>query len=326
MDDNTYNDIKIVATFFVIFTHVTRFYSFGGGAIPMNHNFILNFVTQFIYSFHMPLFIFVSGAVYSLCINRIGKYKNIYCFVQNKVRRVILPYFVFGIFYVAPTMVLLGITKLSYLRYVYKGIILSMDARHLWFLWTLFFLFIMFRSVNQFLNGSKSFIAGMVLFIVSVYSGSMPFVLQFGNIVHYAFFFWLGFEFDKNKKIIDKFLIKYKYILVIGILFISFIILYTYNPWLNNITSCVGIVVAYQIILLINQKITRGRFYNNILNDIFGMYLFHPMIIYLFFYMIKGNEYNSYIVTILIFLISTVASYFLTEFIRKIKLGAIIGE
>lgn len=56
-------------------------------------NFVSNELNQYIYSFHMPLFFFISGYLLS-----IGKYlNNGKFFLRKKVHSLIMPYFLFSL-------------------------------------------------------------------------------------------------------------------------------------------------------------------------------------------------------------------------------------
>ena len=113
MKQQDYTIIKVITTILVVIAHITRFYSMGGGAIKMKYNFLLHYITSFVYSFHMPLFICVSGAIFSFCINNKKKYSDFRLFIIKKWKRLMVPYFLIGIFYVMPVMCTLKITNLS---------------------------------------------------------------------------------------------------------------------------------------------------------------------------------------------------------------------
>jgi len=59
----------------VVIAHVTRRYTGLGVVTPSIHSNLLSKLTGFIYSFHMPLFICITGMVYGYCIEQ-GKYKE----------------------------------------------------------------------------------------------------------------------------------------------------------------------------------------------------------------------------------------------------------
>ena len=106
-------------------------YTGTGVVIPYNASDGLNHLTNIIYSFHMPLYMSVSGMVYALCIHDYQKYQDTAQFLKNKAVRLLIPYLFFGICYVAPVMCLLGFTDQSYLHYCWDGIVLAHNNRHL---------------------------------------------------------------------------------------------------------------------------------------------------------------------------------------------------
>lgn len=60
---------------------------------------------------------------------------------KNKLIRLLVPFIIFGIIYVAPVMVLCGFTDESYFSYCVNGILLARNSRHLWYLIVLFEIF-----------------------------------------------------------------------------------------------------------------------------------------------------------------------------------------
>mgnify|MGYP002535297605 FL=1 len=278
----------------------------------------------------MPLFICVSGAIFSFCINNKKKYSDFRLFIIKKWKRLMVPYFLVGIFYVMPVMCTLKITNLNPINYMKENIILSKDARHLWFLWTLFFIFIIFRMFYHRYEKSNRLFIGVLLFFISFFSDKLPNIFQLQGISYYLFFFCIGYEFDRNKKKIDEFLGNRKWIVILGWIFISFVVLYTYNRALNLITAVIGMLCLYQCIRITKKYIIQIKIYKWIERDSFGIYLFHPMIIYVLFYWVKkfgfGLKYPI-IVCVMIFVITMIASMLFVKIIRWTKYGKlIIGE
>ena len=330
MKQQDYTIIKVITTILVVIAHITRFYSMGGGAIKKKYNFLLHYITSFVYSFHMPLFICVSGAIFSFCINNKKKYSDFRLFIIKKWKRLMVPYFLIGIFYVMPVMCTLKITNLNPINYIKENIILSKDARHLWFLWTLFFIFIIVRMFYHRYEKSNRLFIGVLLFFISFFSDKLPNIFQLQGISYYLFFFCIGYEFDRNKKKIDEFLGNRKWIVILGWIFISFVVLYTYNRALNLITAVIGMLCLYQCIRITKKYIIQIKIYKWIERDSFGIYLFHPMIIYVLFYWVKkfgfGLKYPI-IVCVMIFVITMIASMLFVKIIRWTKYGKlIIGE
>lgn len=94
---NHYDAIKFVATFLVVLAHASRMYTGTGVVIPYNASNGLDHLTNIIYSFHMPLYMSVSGMVYALCIHDYQKYQDTARFLKNKAIRLLIPYLFFGI-------------------------------------------------------------------------------------------------------------------------------------------------------------------------------------------------------------------------------------
>jgi fucose 4-O-acetylase-like acetyltransferase len=96
-----------------------------------------NFAFRMIYSFHMPLFFFISG--YVLQINLEGKPLAPFSFILKKARALVLPflswYLIFGLWRGLPS----DVTLSQYLQ----RIVLS-PAYGYWFLWVLFLCFVAF--------------------------------------------------------------------------------------------------------------------------------------------------------------------------------------
>lgn len=176
-----------------------------------------------------------------------------------------IPYFVFGIFWVTPIMQILKLTDKRIGNYIWNDIVLSFDARHLWFLWTLFFMLIMFWLISKYLdNGKIDIFVGLILLLISIISNRVPQIFQIQNICYYSFFFWIGYEFDKRKEMIDNFLQKRKWILIFEWIFITFVVLYTYNRVLNLLTAIVGMLFLYQVVQNIEKYICELKLYKNI--------------------------------------------------------------
>lgn len=68
-----YDVVKVITTLLVVIAYVTRMYTPTGVFDPLNESKILDHLTEYIYKFHMPLFVCVSGCVYGYCVEA-GKY------------------------------------------------------------------------------------------------------------------------------------------------------------------------------------------------------------------------------------------------------------
>lgn len=88
---------------------------------------MLNDIACFVRYFHMPLFIIISGFLYSYLFER-GRYVNAIQFVCKKVKRVMIPY-LFGALYVTLfqnfhySEILNGVAHLWFLLFIFEAYI-----------------------------------------------------------------------------------------------------------------------------------------------------------------------------------------------------------
>ncbi|MCR5223581.1 MAG: acyltransferase, partial [Bacilli bacterium] len=277
---------RAIATLLVIFAHSTRIYT-PVGAIPgISYNSALNIITNFIYMFHMPLFFVISGYVFCLCVKN-NKYSNKIDFVKNKFNRLIIPYLFFGLLYVAPVMCLLKLSDLNYVDYVIKNILLLQDSRHLWFLPVLFAIFVIESIIG--VRTSKKRKVFLVLLLVAQPFMNLITINLFANIIKYGLFFEVGvvlaeMNMSKNK------------CLIIGLLLV---IVFVVCFFLNYTNIFIQIVATLGVFLIINSLTNTSLSESWIIKIIdkysMGIYLFHPMIIYMFYSIPIIKSFNPYI-------------------------------
>lgn len=322
LESKHYDIVKVFATFLVVFAHVSRMYTGLGVVTPQYTSVGLANVTYVIYSFHMPLYMCVTGMVYGLCVFDLGKYKDRRVdFLRNKAKRLLIPYVCVGLFYVAPVMCLLNFTEQSYLRYCITGIILGGDSRHLWFISTLFCLFALCAVLDRWIFKFNSIVIFAILVGVSFCSNLIPNFFGVRNVLEYAQYFWFGVMIHKYSK-----QIRYKITNPMAcIVMLSIYVVATITK-IGVIRAYSAILFVFCILSYVNKDICNGNVFQEMKRNGFGIYLFHPMIIYVLFVFEKYISVNPYIFSGLVFVLSYVLSYGFTIAVRKAKLGFIIGE
>ena len=141
-----------------------------------------------IYSFHMPLFMFASGYIY-MAFKRDEPYSF---FVIKKIRRLMIPYFVVSVIVVSIKIATQSsmyvenpVTAMSYVKILY----LPEAGYFLWFIWALLTMFLL---VPLF----KTKIARLVLFVVAIVLHYLPVegpaVFALHNSMHMFVYFMLG--------------------------------------------------------------------------------------------------------------------------------------
>lgn len=307
--------MKLVGIVLVVVGHVTRMFTPQGLIPQADDTGIMDILTKVIYSFHMPLFVFVSEMTFALIATRRGNYHNIISFMRKKTMRLMIPYFSFAILWVLPFMVGFGFRDLK--SYFINGICLSLDSRHLWYVWMLFNVFLLVYILRIVINKVKLapyFLLPIscIILIFEMRWGKIPY-FQIDNSLVYQFWFILGYIAMIYRKYLN-------------ILFsILIIVVWGFIERASLLYALLGIYAIYLLSLRLTY-LTRFTFINKVNSNIFGIYLFHPVIIYLFFYYLDKSEIGVLPITVSVVVISFILSFYLTELMRKLHLNLLIGE
>lgn len=319
-----YDLIKTITTVLVVIAHATRMYTGQGVITPTNPSDFLSYITKLVYSFHMPLFMCTSGMVYGMCIDDLEKYNDRKEFIINKSIRLLIPYYVIGFLVVAPVMTILDFTNDSYIRYVILGIGTVTNSRHLWYIFVLYLIFLICAFCKKTLQTTKPLFILPILLICSFCSQYVTGRFQLNMLLYYSIFFYLGYLINKNYQNLVRCCRNPLIILGSGIILA---ILCTNNVWIIKVVIALfGIIFLLGIIQYVRPNFYNNNLYNTMKKNTFGVYLFHPMIIYVLFYFWKNSTLNPILLCSIIILSSYLLSHIITNFIRTIKLGIIIGE
>lgn len=313
--------IKVFATFLVVIAHASRMYTGNGVVTPAIGSAFLARLTELIYSFHMPLFIAVSGAVYSMCVLDLGKYKSTPKFLKNKAKRLLVPYAVFGLAYVAPVMYKFGFVQSGFLSYCLNGIVLGQNNRHLWYVLSLFIIFVFCAVINKLPKKLSCFLTLALLIGLSFLSNKFPLVLSLSSVVKYAHYFAAGYIINKYKEEITAVCKN-----PLGLLASAGIFAIAYAANAEVLKAYSMILLIFGLSDVVSDNICNNKLFAALKRNSFGIYLFHPMIIYIMFYYFGQARISPYLLCFGTAAAAFVISYIFTEIIRKAHLGIIIGE
>lgn len=203
----------------------------------------LSDLRHWIYSFHMPLFFFISGFLYSHT-NSDFMSINTGAFLVKKVKRLLVPYIVLG-------SIIWGIkyalSSLSYANREFSIVnflimfvspqIPNSTLGYLWFLFTLLMVFVIMLILIKIRCNLKKVMWCIVFILISwlVYA-QIPQIHWFSlsNICWYSPFFVIGILFKKYEKEMQKFLSRFS-VLGVAILFfglLSIMLIYSDSWWL----------------------------------------------------------------------------------------------
>lgn len=324
-----YHLAKCLTTLLVVIAHATRMHTSVGVIPAINQSEALDALTTYIYAFHMPLFYLLSGCVYGYGIER-GKYTRTGPFLAGKLRKLGIPYLIFGVLYISPIMCVLGLAE-SYPAQVFRGILLGYDARHLWFLPSLFWIFVIHSLLRPLLvRGWKQLcLAGAISWVLFHVSGKFPLTFQILSGCYYQLFFFLGILFNRFYPAISKGFQKGRRMLFLLPLALVPVLFYNPGTLTLHTYNLIGILMMLffcWLLLRHRPDILSTRFFTVLQKNAFGIYLFHAMIIYVLYALFGQYDIPPIVLSTAVIVCSTIMSVLASELLRKAKLPWILGE
>lgn len=324
--------IKGIAIILVVFGHCIQYGS--GSEYLQRLVFFDNTVFKVIYSFHMPLFMLVSGYLFNLSVSR-HSFKNV---LLSRFTTLIVPIFVWSFL----TIIIKSIISNSdIIVFSLIKTYLKTSLTTLWFLWAIFYCSLFVLFVRKLFNDSiYVYILGFILTFF------IPDVL---NLQLYKFmypFFVLAYFYSKNEDYIKSWVRKQKVSVLLFVLcfvFLTMMIFYNYDSYIytsgyyvlnKNIIRqfsidiyrlLIGLIGSMLIILIIKTL------YNKIDNALFiavskigtsslGIYIISG---YIVDWILTKLTYNiisiNYLLVLLETIIITIISLFITLIIKKFK-------
>ena len=331
-----YTISKAILIVLVVFAHATRMYTDVGAFSPVRQSEVLKNVTTFIYQFHMPVFMCVSGAIYGYGIDS-GKYEKYFKFVGQKFKRLIIPYLFVGILIVVPTVKYTGLDNKTFLNQVLYNIILAKDNRHLWYIIALFWIFVLCGLFRKVLRRDSIIIFGIVFVVAYVLRryAYLVNVLALGSALTYFIYFIMGIYFNKVLNKLMKKGIKWnKYRFLVYILLGlsgAAMVLNVYSKFCKDLVAAgFGMVFVFALSFILTCEDKSGRadkIWAHIGRSSYGVYLFHPMIIYILYYFLHQKNIEPWVCASVVAALSWGVSEILIWIIRKIPgLKVLIGE
>lgn len=281
-------------------TNILFTYTFAIVLVCIGHSFTAvesYYGHKWIYSFHMPLFMFLSGyllkytTAHRQCeIADIKLLKERYIYKRSI--RLLLPYFVISSFSFIPKALLsahaLHPVDLSLGSYIHM-LLYPQDnvIRFFWFLPTLFMiniLSIILYKIRKKINVKiPIFIYAILLIILYEYNpiGHIEF-LNLKDIPKYLIFFFAGCLFFNYEKTLTHAL-KLSRLCICILLFMGYSIMIYYIPWdtpfINIIYAFSGISFSYSLGLVYNKY--NLKFLNHLYGSSYAIYLFswYPLIL-----------------------------------------------
>ena len=260
--------LKGYACFLVVFGHVIMGIRKAGINIPFG-TFELE---SFIWTFHVALFMFLSGYVYNITggWKAKGTRKN---FIIHKLINLGIPYMFFSIIYILINTIISSSNthmEINNILYLWKE-----PVAQYWFLYALFMLFIIWTIMSKWFKNWQ-----ITIFIVLV--GTIGYLYNFSfGILSSAISMALPFGIGTclNRFYIDKKKIMVKILLIIAHIIITFIIiiLKVNNYFLDKIVSIFGIFSSIALISILQRSKIVEKILGKINEKSFPIYLLHTI-------------------------------------------------
>lgn len=277
----------------------------------------------------MPLFFSLSGfcLLFSLkSSNAFGK------FMTSKTRRILIPFFAVGLLYLLPLRLALGYPGWegeSLIRIVVFDIVLGVDNGHLWFLPTLFIIFliteILYCILRHFGVSSGYFVLALVAIslVLKAISGFVV-VPYITDVMTYDIWFVLGVVIHYVQQIREDVLVRFTnrislYLICILSVAVVLVLLLIATRDFKALISMIFVTLCYA---LVPRRTTKAI--NAISRNSMGMYLFHSPLCYISFTLFPSV--SPYVMLLVNFVGFGMVAFALTEVVRRLHLGVLIGE
>ena len=330
---NTYIDIvKAILIILVIIGHSIQYGS--GSNFIKKELFFNNYLFKFIYSFHMPLFIMISGYLSYNSINK-NKIKDVF---KSKISTLLIPILIWTI-----PVLLFKINEVTTIREFIKLSIKTFST-NLWFLWSVFYINILVKIINKYFK--DNYLVYILVFLITFILPNELIIKQFTfqfSLYNYMYFYFIIGYLSKKHNIIEKInkYINNKTLIVNSILFILLLLFmnkhtYIYTSGMNILSNykqliidlyrfLLGLIGSTEVLLLIN--ILQNKLNDNIKNRLIylgkntlGIYIIssiiHPFILPL---ITKNLSNINYLFILLESIIILVISITAIELIKKNK-------
>lgn len=322
--------LKGIAIILVVFAHSIQFSS--GHYFFEKNLYFENSIFKIIYSFHMPLFMIISGYLFYYSVAKNNFWKN----VHNRVMKNLVPIIAWSV--IPITINLLSLNAYSIYN-IAKAIVAGV-VYNLWFLWAVLLCSIVVLLCNKFFK--DSIMIYILLFIVSLF---IPNILNFNLYVFMFPYFVFGYLYNKSSREIDK-NINWK-IIIFGLLFIYMLNYYNYDCYIYNTGTYILNNFNYQIFIDIYRYLIGFvgsvfiillviKFFERIPNKIRNLiamigersFIIYIITDYLFAYVIKEITYSfsgvNYLLCIIGTIILIIMSNIVYMLLKKIKLTNVL--
>lgn len=312
---------RAIGIFLVVLGHTFPDASLQGGI----QNGMWRVVFNIIYSFHMPLFYFLSGFVsnkYSIDV------QDSWNRTLKKFKRLMVPYFCWGILYIPFRILLAQYASAEFsIGRIWRILIGENPYSGLWFLYALFAISLIYIWL---VKSDKSLGIVFIISILMLFVGKYVYIIEpIKWIFLYLFYYLLGVYFHKYYMKISDNIRKKSCILIVGCVFAVLFYLNQHKTWMSGFVSILVAISGTFVILGFAEYLSNSMLLTKL--GKYGMDIFimsGPILVFLRIVLYKhiGIGYTPYVVSATIF--AYVAPIVFSKyFIRKNRIlsGMLLG-
>lgn len=293
-----YDVVRILAALLVVLGHSTylTITTDHGGidyAVPSNVSAVYGsgffktwlYLSAWVYRFHIPLFFMLAGSV--LALNPIENFKTL---LTKKTRRLLLPFFLTGLFFMIPLKLWGGFFDVRRIPEIAAAFLTGHESGHLWFLTALFWCFAVFFLLQKLLK--KSVPVCLAAFLFYIFSSRLPQgYFDFAFSMRFLIFFAAGYYFDRVRPFFEKHP-KTVFLLLPCLLILNIVDTQThFLPAIGFMAAgCALFYNAAFCLALIFKKTTQTPFFRKTAGRTMEIYLFHdPLMIVVLYYCMQAD-------------------------------------
>lgn len=272
MRDKLVDALKGYACFLVVFGHVIMGIRKCGIAIP----YVMLITEEVIWTFHVALFMFLSGYVYHVTGEWKSK-KTRVLFIKHKLINLAIPYFVFSVVYIFIN-VFFGGSDVNNAMSLSKVLWLWREpVAQYWFLYDLFFIFVAFTILSKWLkNWQITLVLASICVIAAIMGIEVP--MPLAAMTRMVFPFGVGASIDKLY--IDKKSISAKCVCILVHFVVAMIAVYlSLDKYvvLDMLISIIGCMASVALISLFVKNEIVNKVLLSICQYSFPIYLLHTI-------------------------------------------------
>ena len=322
---------KVFACILVVIGHLLQGLNKSG--IEWN-NTLYEYLDKFIYLFHMPLFMCLSGYLYKKTTD-IKTYKDYGKFAYKKLLNLGIPYVFFYILYLCINLIFSNDVNTAMGKNEFLNILTKPIAPY-WFLYILLIIFLIIPLIEKLLKKNTKLVFILTL-AINIYNIIFPIQIYVLNMLaQYMFYFYLGsiiqqrVQQKSTKNINSK--ISLKLIIVNMLIYIGLLIVYFNIKFGNNyvielliklLMAIYGIIICLYIFRTVD--LSKSKYWESISKYTFQIYLMHTIFTAATrILLLKLSITNFYIHFVLGLTIGIIGPIIIGIILNKIKYGNII--